>query len=505
MAAPCAFGLAAFIVLVILAMAPVASASVLASVTASGQVPEWALDSPMHLELSMDGDTLSQEFTIIPLTRSIGANGSDPTLANIRLSGRIILAEPTSYTNITDRNYIAYLSCDDTESDSIVHHNTMLNNLMDNRLTAIVLYSTSKDWCGLDDSENLSYNTIFSMADAAESVQVRNYLNETDSGDVIRANITGDGNDSSIVPVGPQRSSTAMSILYAVTAVVATLFIVIIATGAVRAHRYPERYGPRRATGGRSRQSRAKGIARAVLETIPIVKFGSEPPGKPDPDLEMETGTTDGRESTARQAHSNQVKEGDKVEVQHADSAGDRRASAAPSGSPSHDDAGEAEHLGCTICTEDFKLGEDVRVLPCKHQFHPSCIDPWLVDVSGTCPLCRLDLRPNRGDAVAGQTEEGSPLPPPLAMEGEYPSTAHRNRISRFLDIHRLRQASVETQMAALRQMQAERGARHDPAAEAGQEQVPDVEDGRQRARFAKRLRDRFRIRTRAQSRERGT
>jgi hypothetical protein len=72
---------ALLLVLLMLAIAPVTSQSVPASVTASGEVPEWALDSPMHLSLSMDGDTLSQEFTVIPLTRNIGANGSDPTLA----------------------------------------------------------------------------------------------------------------------------------------------------------------------------------------------------------------------------------------------------------------------------------------------------------------------------------------------------------------------------------------------------------------------------------------
>jgi hypothetical protein len=26
-------------------------------------------------------------------------------------------------------------------------------------------------------------------------------------------------------------------------------------------------------------------------------------------------------------------------------------------------------------------------VLPCQHKYHPNCIDPWLLNVSGTCPL----------------------------------------------------------------------------------------------------------------------
>merc|ERR1711939_833497 len=55
------------------------------------------------------------------------------------------------------------------------------------------------------------------------------------------------------------------------------------------------------------------------------------------------------------------------------------------SSSQSH---GEEEAPGCSICTEDFERGQDVRVLPCQHSFHPACIDPWLLNVSGTCPLC---------------------------------------------------------------------------------------------------------------------
>jgi hypothetical protein len=37
-----------------------------------------------------------------------------------------------------------------------------------------------------------------------------------------------------------------------------------------------------------------------------------------------------------------------------------------------------------------------VRVLPCNHSFHPACIDPWLLNVSGTCPLWYVIFDPFR-------------------------------------------------------------------------------------------------------------
>ena len=54
---------------------------------------------------------------------------------------------------------------------------------------------------------------------------------------------------------------------------------------------------------------------------------------------------------------------------------------------PPADASSADDHIGCSIYTEDFNMGEDVRLLPCGHQFHPPCIDPWLVNVSGTCPM----------------------------------------------------------------------------------------------------------------------
>lgn len=45
----------------------------------------------------------------------------------------------------------------------------------------------------------------------------------------------------------------------------------------------------------------------------------------------------------------------------------------------------------CPICIVDFEEGDELRVLPCegKHRFHQTCVDPWLLELSGSCPLCR--------------------------------------------------------------------------------------------------------------------
>lgn len=35
--------------------------------------------------------------------------------------------------------------------------------------------------------------------------------------------------------------------------------------------------------------------------------------------------------------------------------------------------------------------GDELRVLPCKHEFHKGCGDPWLRE-HHTCPLCKADI-----------------------------------------------------------------------------------------------------------------
>ncbi|CAA2999897.1 RING-finger ubiquitin ligase [Olea europaea subsp. europaea] len=48
----------------------------------------------------------------------------------------------------------------------------------------------------------------------------------------------------------------------------------------------------------------------------------------------------------------------------------------------------------CPICLEEFRMGNEVRGLPCAHNFHVECIDEWL-RLNVKCPRCRCSVFPN--------------------------------------------------------------------------------------------------------------
>ncbi|KAF8658285.1 hypothetical protein AX16_002059 [Volvariella volvacea WC 439] len=282
-------------------------------------------------------------------------------------------------------------------------------------------------------------------------------------------------------------TALAMIILYAITGCVSALFCIVIISGAIRAIRHPERYGPRtqfNEDGMMVQQSRARGLARAVLDTFPIVKFGSntqdaaiprhkDPENQRDSDVSRpqvvelrdvatsanvaaagdQAGTTMGSSSGAAGgsgAAEGSARRVDDSAEQPSSSRGagastsrenDEAAQPPPRPSQSNVDSTrqtrtdvQPESMGretCPICIVDFEEGDDLRQLPCegKHRFHQQCVDPWLLELSSSCPLCRQDFLALE-NMLSGSTEnhDGNADHPPLRQ-----SQHLTNRFSRYL------------------------------------------------------------------------
>lgn len=46
----------------------------------------------------------------------------------------------------------------------------------------------------------------------------------------------------------------------------------------------------------------------------------------------------------------------------------------------------------CSICLDEFTIGEEIRRLPCNHVFHPGCMERWVAGGHDTCPNCRHNM-----------------------------------------------------------------------------------------------------------------
>jgi hypothetical protein len=62
-----------------------------------------------------------------------------------------------------------------------------------------------------------------------------------------------------------------------------------------------------------------------------------------------------------------------------------------------------SDNACCSICIDDFELGEVCMQLPCFHSFHPECVSEWFA-AHYHCPNCRHEVKTD--DAVYEREKE---------------------------------------------------------------------------------------------------
>ncbi|KIV87938.1 hypothetical protein PV10_09217 [Exophiala mesophila] len=424
---------------------------------------------------------------------------SHTTFQKVRVQGHIVNVDASNANDIANTQQFSYVSCDPEAYSGNLGPSDVFRIIVNSpRTNIIILYSETSNHCAATGLSQLpTVGGILTTTDSQLATALANLSLSQDSPGVAtifpdmtsytNSSQSGWGQGSGAFGQSPT-TAVAMIILYAITGIITALFVTIIITGTIRAHRHPERYGPRNLA-GRGRQSRAKGIARAMLETLPIVKFGDHD--------QASKKSTDGNDIEMNDSHNTQTADSAKAPpnvaaqaVSDPKASPDAKAQDHPGAvvATNNADGTDAEgHLGCSICTDEFQKGQELRVLPCNHKFHPDCVDPWLLNVSGTCPLCRIDLRPPNStldpDAPSNSSVDGAAGDgvPPL---GDHPPDIGSNQGARRDSTSHLRDLASGTRderITALRRLRLER--LHHPT---------DAE----RQGLTSRFRERFRIRT---------
>merc|ERR1712093_611763 len=303
------------------------------------------------------------EFPDIPPVRlaplGVYAEMSHDNFLQVDVDGHLVNVDASNANDVADVEQFSYLSCDpEAYSGGNLDASAIFRIVVNSpRANIVILYSETSDHCAATGLGNLpTIGGILTTTDTMTASSLAQLaLNQASTGTAsilpdlnsYTNSSSGGWNGSSSLGQSPT-TAVAMIILYSITGVITALFVVIIVTG-------------------------------AMLEPLPIVKFGDHEdlPKKQPADIEMNAaaGTTSPATNTVDTDTTMVAGAGtDSLSTTDSNTGGDRTAAQAIIATNNPDGTDAEGHLGCSICTEDFTKGEEVRVLPCNHKFHPDCV-----------------------------------------------------------------------------------------------------------------------------------
>lgn len=413
------------------------------------------LNDVISLRVMSNESSLSMVADIASLTANTGRSLISSGGFEGICVGKLIMAHQNLYIPWPD---IALINCDDAQEAK-----DLITQTSAQTADCILLYSLKSSACNLT-SSSMAYNTqlgfVMTFLSNSVSQSIISNINSSETG-----SFTGVVQTKTLLTAGStvpspnsntmSKSTVAMVILYSITGMVAFLFLFVIISGAIRVHNHPERYGlpptDSSANSGDDAQYssmyRAKGIARAVLDSIPLVtvrvnnsKNNLNKTQKKDSDIELE----------------NQTIPTNNAKIQVSDNIESVELEPAPLTASTPLVLSEDDDSTCPICFEDFEDGQILRVLPCNHRFHALCVDPWLLNSSTHCPMCRVDLSLSKEEAVPdsppGFVSAGGPSEI-VIPEGYEVDTSLFNR---FLDVWNAHLLPKEARRTALAKFQQE-------------------------------------------------
>ncbi|CAG8478333.1 10066_t:CDS:2 [Diversispora eburnea] len=209
---------------------------------------------------------------------------------------------------------------------------------------------------------------------------------------------------------------TAMIVLYVISGAVLGIFIIIVFTNLVK--RRLQSRQPIHPIGGNNQQNR--GITKAVLDSFPVYSFSLKKNVNEDIEkghdkvtYELETlKTVDDEKGNLTVDEINQVEKTHDISIENKEIKDKNIATTDENIMNNLSQNGQKvisqnslnnDNLTlfnnkvtevqstCPICLGDFESGEEVRILPCGHQYHTACIDTWLLEISSLCPMCKAD------------------------------------------------------------------------------------------------------------------